>query len=428
MEPKVEFLVAYFNQLHSENPKKILTSYILSKLSGNNSLSNEKLDQIQECILKLREKNFFHMLGGYYENHSLIQRILHILNGSNYSIIHNYKLNMSLSVAKQLDASFSPKDLDLKKYSHEATFLLMKNTQIMANDFNTSCINFLRIFYSQNEVSVIILANQITHSLKELQVMTKYSVSTLIEGETYEDLILSKDCDDYFHKFWFSQNNNLVNPLLSQIELESEVLEEDLEEGKFIIDESCVKEEESTKSMISDITNKSSNISPGLPFKKKSKEFEAEILSNILQRSLEKPHRCIFETDFIIPRNFSNQNFKLKIVRGNISSKNSVSAYNNGYIRISYLDFQIENEISISHQGVIKFGRKGGESDIYLGDLSYTQISRDQFNIEVRNDRLRIQCCSPLPKVMTAFRINEKPFFLENNHVNFVDILKKNTS
>lgn len=415
MDPKVELIVTY---LHQFSPKKILTSYIISKLFGNNSISEEGLDQLLKNILTLRKNNFFHMLGGYHDNFSLIRLILNIIQEKSSSH-HQYEFYLSLKSASQLDASFPVNDMHRNEYSHEATFLLMSVNRKPAKDFQNSCINFLRIFHPENEAIVIILAEQITHTLKNNKSLSKLSIFTIEEGETFDDLILSKDCDEYFSESWFSKNNSIFNAFLSQLEFKSDiVLDAKFEEKKLIMDESCVGEEESTKCMISDITNKSWHFSPGLPFSSSPKQSEIEILKRIEGRSQEKKEKSIYDTDLSFLRNFINKDFKLKILRGSISSKKSDLTYRSGYIRISSSEVQIENEVPISHQGVINFGRKGKEADIYLGDLDYTQISRNQFNIEVRNDRLRIQCCSPLPKIMTAFRIHEQPFFLKKDHVN----------
>ena len=441
---KNEILAAY---LLNFKPRKILTSYILSSLRLNVSINQEKLEKIEKLIVKLDGQKFFDNLGGYYENHATIEMIFSLLNDINNFNPNKSQMFMTQTIAERLDSALKLKKKISQEYLHEATFLVMDKDRKIAKEFKISCLKFLEIFGFKNEACMNILADQVTVSLRLNKSISKIKMPTLQINENYEQLILSEDCDIFFHEKWFVPQNEFLQQLES-----SELHLERREEEKDIDDECIVPEEHIStncnaiqknnselnfKSMINDVICKTNSLNSSKWNHEKIDLQNHELdSSNCLYETVQDniPEKVVVtdillckkneekkpvETNIICknPEKKKVENCKLKILSGNISNKNSINLSNSGFIKITNSDFQINNGDIITHKGTIKLGRKGGDADITMGEINNGGISRNQFVIQVKNNDIFVQCCSPPPKPTTTFRVNEIPFFLEKDQV-----------
>lgn len=435
------------NDLLKFKPIKILTSYILSSLKLNSNISREKINQIEKLIGKLKEKNFFQNLGGYYDNYNLIEMIFSLLNQINYFDPKKTELLMTKTIAKRLDSALKLKKIFDQEYLHEATFLVMEINRKNSKEFKISFIEFLQIFGFKKEKEAIAIADQLTTFLRQNKSISKLKMDTLSINENYEQLVLSDDCDILFHEKWFVPQNEYLSKLNSfESNLERREEEKDIDDEYIIPEEninthcSIIRKKNSEaifKSLINDVISKPNNFNYSKWKNQQAEIKNYKLVSSVL--SFETIHNDIPEkpvmTDILsndkneekksVDTNILNKNeekkkpgsYTLKILSGNISRKNSVHVTNNGSIKILASNYQINDGDLIAHKGEIKFGRKGGDADINMGEIDNGGISRNQFIIHLRNNDILIQCCSPPPKPTTAFRMNETPFFLEKDQV-----------
>lgn len=439
---RIEMLTTY---LLNFTPRKILTSYILSSLKLNLSTNPEKINQIEKLIVKLSENNFFKIIGGYLENHATLELIFTLLNEINNLDPKKSEMFMSRAIAERLDSALKFKKKIGKEYLHEATFLVMEKDRKVATEFKISCMKFLGIFGFKNEAVLNIIAEQITIFLRKNKSISKLKMQTLQANENYEQLILSEDCDTFFHEKWFVPQNEFFLQIKS-LELTRKRIEEekDFDEEEYLVPEenifthcSVIKNNSEVifKSMINDVIYKSNNAgsSSWLLDQKEELQNSQLDLSSILLETIreEKPvvtnkildyrkgEKKAVETNMMSKNQDIKkpENFKFKIISGNISAKNSNNVFNSGVIKISNSDYQINDGNLIPHQGIIKCGRKGGNADINIGDIDNGDISRNQFIIQIKNNNMTIQCCCPPPGPTTIFKINELPLFLEKDQV-----------
>lgn len=425
----IESLNSY---LATKPHSKILSSLIISciykcpKISSTNS---QRLLTLFDILKKLR---FFEEFGHYSIYESLINESFTIINTINCENGVQSFIGFSESVKIKID-----KQIDLFKgfpeCKHEATRIfwgpIIKDS-LNLNEIKFYVKEFLEVF-DQNTVDVM------SDFLKKLIKFLNIKRSTWLLHHIYP-----QNLDDFFQNVWFTMENPFLlhNDSFNHFLNNSSVSFEKKDDFNWA-DERSINEEEvkiELKNLLTDTLQRltSKNGSPKFfNSSPTSEDFNSFIIKMTeihhsddpqdnthakTDRSEElKQSYCSFNSK---SRNTQEFRIFLKVIEGPYKHSNNADLSYGSEIEIFHNRIVINKQMEKKHDRLIKFGRKSKqlfnekECNVLFPDED-KYISTNQFYLIVQENDVFIQCVSPPPKPMTAFKICNHPFFLKKDHV-----------
>jgi hypothetical protein len=443
-------LLAYFV---TKSHQKILSSFIISCLDQNTLISPQNFERISIALNDLIKLKFFDQYGQYSLYENLINELFAIINTINFEngvkSYVGFSKAVKIKIDKKIDSFHGFVDCQ-----HEATIMLWNkiiNEQILLDELKVHLKEFLEIF-DQNIVDVI------SDFLKKLIKFLN------IKRSTWKSHYISpQNLDDFFQNIWFTNHNKFFLQhesftfFLKNVSIvsykhddfkwadERTISEEDLQLKYRNFDIEAIKRITSRTNSPKFHLSSQSGTSEEFSFflKKMTEIYQSDDPQDIaqlnheetnLQRtsSLEKSRDLDTNQQLLFSARFKSQPSKdfrtlLTVIEGpeKIPFEDELSL--GSEIEIFQDRVIVNHMIEKKHNHLINFGRKSQipmkeKSNHRVCKILFSQddkfIGRSQFFLNIQEKDVFIQCVSPPPKPMTAFKICDNPFYLRKNNVN----------
>ena len=312
---------------------------------------------------------------------------------------------------------------------HEATRIFWNpiiKESLKLNEIKIYVKEFLEVF-DQNSVDVM------SDFLKKLIKFLNIKRSSWPLHPIYPE-----NLDDFFQNVWFTMQNQFIlhndsfNHFLKNVNISLES-KDDFNWA----DERSINEEEmmiKLRNMETDTLQKltSRKGSPKLNSSANSEDFNsflrkmAEIHNSDDPQDIAQVQICgeEFKCFSINNKGQKAKEFRIfmKVIESPYNNSNDADLAYGSEIELFYDRIVINRQIEKKHDRLIRFGRKSkqplNEKEccvLFPDEDKY--ISSNQFFLIIKEKEAFIQCVSPPPKPMTAFKICNRPFFLKKDHV-----------
>lgn len=416
----IEPLHSYLITSHS---KKILSSLLISCLSESPKISPANFHGLSTLLIILKKLRFFEDFGKYSLYEKLINESFTLINIINCENGINSHIGFSKNVKIKID-----RKIELFKgfpdCKHEATQIFWNpiiKESLKLNEIEIYVKEFLEVF-DQNTVDVM------SDFLKKLIKFLNIKRSSYPEN-----------LDDFFQNVWFTMQNQFFlhsdsfNDFLKDVNISF-----DNKDDFNWADERSINEEE----LMIKIRNLETDTLQKMTSRKRSPKFSSSANSgnfNFFLRKMAEIHHTDDPQDIAQAQTESVE--KLKFFSIDSKSRNAqefrifIKVIECPYKQSKDADLSFGSEIEIfldrividrkiekTHNRLIRFGRKtkqllNEKECIVLFPDEDKYISSNQFFLILQEKEVFIQCVSPPPKPMTAFKICNHPFFLKKDHV-----------